>query len=82
MPLLEAYHQHLGSSPRQTLLLQTKLSYGKEAERILLDFLADSSLLGSTVALAAAPSVVFLPKMVPSRGKPAHLHPLQTHTHG
>ena len=76
------YHRHSGSFPQQTPLLQTKLSYGKETEPILLDFLTKSLLLGSTVALAAAPSVVSLPRTVRSRGKPAHSHPLQTHTHG
>lgn len=82
MSLLDAYHYISGSSRRQTLLLQTKLSYGKEAEPILYDFLTESSLLGSTVALAAAPSVVSLPRMVPSHGKLAHLHLLKIHTPG
>lgn len=73
-----AYHRHSGSFPRRTLLPQTRLLFGKEAELILCILLADASFLGSMVALAAAPSAVSLPRMVPSRGKPAHLHPHKT----
>ena len=80
--LQHAYHQHPGSFLRRTPLLQTKLSFGKEVKLCLAYPLADSFVLGSMVALAAAPSVASLPKMVPSRGKPAHLHLPRTPTRG
>ena len=46
------------------------------------DSLADLLPLGSMVAPAAAPSVVSLPKTVPSHGKPAHLLLQKTPIHG
>lgn len=77
-----AHHRYPGSFPPQILLLQTRLWSGKASELIHAASQAESPLLGSTVAQAAAHSVVSLPRMAPLRGKPAHSLLPKTPIHG
>ena len=71
-----------GSFHPRTLLLRTRLLYGEVPAFILSGSQADSSFLGSMVALAAALLVVSSQRMVPLRGKPAPSLLQKIPTHG